>query len=66
MTKFIHPLEEPTYEELAANAAGALEWVPVQEARETEDGGLMCRRDSQDTLTYLKAGQWRKVQAASA
>lgn len=66
MSQFIHPLTDHYYEEYNPNAADSREWTRVYEVRELEDGGLMCRRDSNDTLTYLKAGQWRKVRAGAA
>lgn len=61
MSQFIHPLEEERYEALSPEPR----WERVTDAQETEDGGLLCRRDSQETLIYLKAGEWRKVRAAS-
>lgn len=62
MTQFIHPLED----EVGYEALFADRWERVTAPEETEDGGLTCRRDSQDTLTYLKAGEWRKVRGTAA
>lgn len=61
-SKFIHPLDEDVrYEALSGER-----WECVTNAEEKEDGGLVCRRDSQDTLVYLPAGEWRKVRGSAA
>lgn len=62
MDQFIHPLDDDLrYEALISD-----HWQPVTDAEQTPSGGLVCRLDSQDTLTYLPAGEWRKVRASTA
>lgn len=61
-TQFIHPLDD----ELRYEALISDHWQTVTDAEQMPSGELVCRLDSQDILTCIPAGEWRKVRASAA
>lgn len=61
-TQFIHPLDDELRYEARINS----QWQTVTDAEQMPSGELVCRLDSQDTLTCIPAGEWRRVRASAA